>query len=143
MWENIGKIYFDGRASLAQGSRIANSGIISFGDGFSISGNSSIVCSNRIIFGNDVMISWDSLIMDADLHNIVDEDTDEVLNHSAPIEIGEHVWVCCRTTILKGTKIGKNSIVAAGNIISGRKIGENIIIGANNRILKENINWKR
>ena len=70
-----------------QGSRIANSGVLSFGDRFSISANSSIICTDKITFGDDVLISWDSLIMDTDFHSIFDADTHEKVNPSSPIYI--------------------------------------------------------
>lgn len=143
LWENSGTIKFCSRASLNQGSRISNSGVLSFGDRFSISANSSIICTDKITFGDDVLISWDSLIMDTDFHGIFDVDTHEMLNHSSAIYIGDHTWICCRTTILKGTRIGCNNIVAAGSVITGHYENENAIICSNKKILKKNVNWKK
>lgn len=36
----------------------------------------------------------------------------------APVEIGEYAWVCSRSIILPGVKIGKGSIVASGAIVT-------------------------
>ena len=143
MWQNEGCIVFQGKANIGQGTRIANHGLLKFGDNFSISANSSIVCSEKIFFGKDIMISWDVLIMDGDFHSIVDGITGEKLNCNIPITIGNHVWICCRSTILKGTSVDDNNIIAAGSIICGKIDYKNTIISSNKRILKNNINWER
>lgn len=36
----------------------------------------------------------------------------------APTEIGEYAWICSRSIILPGVKIGKGAIVASGAIVT-------------------------
>lgn len=36
----------------------------------------------------------------------------------APVEIGEYAWICSRSIILPGIKIGKGAIVASGAIVT-------------------------
>lgn len=36
----------------------------------------------------------------------------------APVEIGAYVWVCCRSIILPGVKVGEGAIVASGAVVT-------------------------
>ncbi len=36
----------------------------------------------------------------------------------APVEIGEYAWICSRSIILPGIKIGKGAVVASGSIVT-------------------------
>ena len=50
---------------------------------------------------------------------------------SAPIEIGEDVWIGTGAIILKGAKIGTGSIIAAGSVVLGGEFPERSLIGGN------------
>ena len=140
IWRNSGKIILSGKTILGQGTRISNSGTIEFGDKFTITANSSIYCANYVKFGKEVLCSWDVLIMDTDGgHKIIDPDGN-VMTAPKPIEIGNHVWIGCRSTILKGSKVADGNVIAAGGLITGEHKEENSII-TGNRIIRENVRW--
>lgn len=142
IWEVTGKIIFDGKANLGSGSRICvgPEAILKIGNNFSISGNSSIICQKGISFGSNCLLSWDILIMDTDFHKISNCDG-QIINPPLPICIGNHVWLGCRVTVLKGVNIGDDIVIAAGAIITKSLLKTNSIYGMSNRMLKENINW--
>lgn len=143
VWEVSGDIILDGKVSLGSGSRIsvASDAVLRFGDNFSMTGNSSIVCQKDISFGNDCLLSWDILIMDSNFHQITNMQNDTI-NAPSPIRIGNHVWIGCRSTILKGVTIADNTVIAAGAIITKSLPATYTIYGGNNLKLKSNINWK-
>ena len=143
IWNNDGTIVFCGDAALGSGTRICNHGELVFGERTLITANCSIICYSKISFGREATISWDVLIMDCDLHSIKDKTTDEWMNPPMPISIGNHTWICCRNTILKGTQLADNVIVAAGSLISGTVSAKDAIIGTNKKIVKENVQWDR
>lgn len=142
VWEVSGDIILDGKVSLGSGSRIsvASDAVLRFGDNFSMTGNSSIVCQKDISFGNDCLLSWDILIMDSDFHQITNIQND-IINTPSPIHIGNHVWIGCRSTILKGVSIADNAVIAAGAIITKSLPQSHSIYGEHNKILKTDINW--
>lgn len=85
----------------------------------------SITCAKSITIGNNVRIGSGCCIFDTDFHSLhpqrrahrsagVPEDI-----HSDPIEIGDYAFIGTRVIILKGSKIGRNSIVGAGAVVSG------------------------
>lgn len=141
-----GTVEFKGSCFLNQGTRISvgNGGKLVFGDHVTCTGDSEIYCNHIIKIGDNSLMSWDILLLDSDQHQIIDA-SNKVFNKPKPIKIGTRVWIGCRTTILKGTQIPDNSIVASGSILSKSFNQSNVIIagiGSNQSVIKENIDWK-
>lgn len=142
VWQVSGQITIRGeRIDIGRGSTLCVSGNCYLGDHFTITGKGTIICKKSISMGSGVLISWDTLLMDTDYHTITD-DQGIVINEDKPITLGNNVWVGCRTTILKGTSIPSNSVVAAGSVISGRMEEGNSIYTSDRKILKRNISWQ-
>lgn len=107
------------------------------GSGY-MSGRGLIVCRNSIEIGEDVAIADEVIIRDSDDHIILREG----YLMTAPIRIGNHVWIGTRAVILKGAKIGDGCIVAAGSLVT-KSFPDNCLIGGvPAKIIKENISWK-
>lgn len=78
--------------------------------------------------------------MDTDWHQVI---SDKKKANHAPIRIGNHVWVGCRCTILKGVNIADDSVVAAGSILKKSFFNTNSLIAGNEaRALVANIDWQ-
>lgn len=139
-----GELIFDGRAVFAPGTKIINSGTIVFGENFDMKASSAIICEKDIVFGKDALISWECLIMDTDFHNIYDgvEENDKRVNNPEKIFIGAHVWVGCRSSILKGSHIPDGSVVGAGSVVC-KKLHEENSVYCGNRAVRSNIVWRR
>lgn len=140
IWENTGSVTFKGTASLGIGMRVANSGELVLGRGCYFNGNSDIICCREMIFGEECLVSWECLFMDTDWHYIYNRDTNEILNPDRSIIVGNHCWIGCRTTVLKGTVISDESVIAACSLIS-RKLEKSNCIYSTSRTIKENIRW--
>lgn len=132
--------------NIGRGCRIcvAEGGVLTLGDKFSITGDTTIICSKGITFGDDCLLSWDILLMDTDFHSISNEQN-EIVNSSRPISFGDHVWVGCRSIILKGSEIPSGCVIAAGSLLSGSKLTRHNSVysanGSNVSTIKENIFW--
>ena len=105
-------------------------------------GNTTIICNKNIMINDDCLLSWDILLMDTDFHKILNSDN-TIINNEKPIHIGKHVWIGCRTTILKGVSIANNNVIAANSTITKSISTENCIIGRNTEMLKTGIQWKK
>lgn len=103
-------------------------GEIQLGKYILISPGTSIRSAKKIIIGNSTMIASDVTITDSDWHDIYDR-TDYVASPKEVI-IEENVWIGEKSLILKGSKIGKNSIIGAGSVVSG-EVPANVIFAGN------------
>ena len=141
-----GILIFNGKATIGRGSLldIKNTGCLELGNRFRITAGTSIICEKSISIGDEFLSSWDNLIMDSDHHKIFDNEN-VLINPPTPIIIGNHVWIGCRNTLLKGCSIPNNSVVASGSVLTKKFSEESTIIGGigkNSQILKQNILWK-
>lgn len=53
------------------------------------------------------------------------------------VTLADNVWIGDRVTILKGTSIGENSVVAAGAVVSGEFPANVVIGGVPARVIRE------
>ena len=143
VWEVSGVITLRGnKMRIGMGAKFCVHGECILGDIFTIIGKSTIICNNKIVFGDNVLISWDVLLMDTDWHKVYN-DRKELLNGDKPIIVGDNVWIGCRSTILKGSIIPSNSVIAACSIISGVLNEEHCIYSTNRKILRDNVFCER
>lgn len=75
----------------------------------------SAIEGTEIKIEEDCLFSSDIVVRTGDSHSIIDVKTKKRINSSQNITLGEHVWVGKRAMILKGSNIGANSVVGAGN----------------------------
>lgn len=125
-----GRLVFSGDAHIGRGALLCvkDGGELSMGEKFAISGTTSIVCSHDIRIGNNVQFSWNTLVMDSDAHIIWGPDKVEYLN-SKPILIKNNIWVAANCTLLKGTVIQDNCVVASNSLLNKAYKNSNRIIG--------------
>ena len=104
--------------------------IIQIGDNSRFSGT-VIGAKKRIIIGNKVLSGANVLITDFDWHAV-----DPKLRHtsegikSAPVIIGNNVWLGINTVILKGVSIGDNTVIGANSLVVS-DIPANVIAAGN------------
>jgi acetyltransferase-like isoleucine patch superfamily enzyme len=98
---------------------------------------------SKVTIGGDCMFANDIDLRTGDSHSVVDVSTGKRLNFPDNIDIGSHVWVAPHTVILKGVKIGDNSIVATGAVVT-RSFESGVIIAGNPaKIIKAGVSWVR
>ena len=141
--EKHGTIIFNGTAHIGHGAIIhVAGGRLVLGNNFAISGNTSIVCKNHISIGDNVQFSYNGLVLDSDAHKIFDENGNQFPN-SAPIKIGDNVWIAPNVTIQKGSQISSNTVVASNSLVNKNFTENSILIGGiPAKILKHIRNWE-
>lgn len=107
------------------------------GNGF-INENVQITCGDKIEIGTGCFIGRDVIIRSYDAHQI-EEDGYKM---SAPIKIGNHVWIGQGATILKGVTVGDGAVIAAGAIVTKDVPAHAVVAGVPAKVIKENISWK-
>ncbi len=145
VWNVNGQLEINGRVDFGSGSKlfIGTHGRLVLGDNVLITASSEIICGHCINIYNDALISWNVLLMDTDSHPIRNQNNN-IINTNRQIIVGENVWIGCRTVILKGAEIVKNSIVAANSTVNKVFTEKNVVIvGATAKIIKRDIVWNR
>lgn len=146
MWEVAGTLVIKGKASIGRGSKISigKGATLTLGENFTITGNSEIICQKEITFGHDCLLSWDILVMDTDFHHVLDE-TGRAINPPKPISIGNHVWIGCRNTILKGVTIADDNVISAHSTITRNMPDSHCVIGGHGKsvaVIRQGVDWK-
>ncbi|NNE19169.1 MAG: acyltransferase [Myxococcales bacterium] len=93
--------------------------------------------------GPDCMFAYDVEVRTSDEHSILDAQSDERINPDASVRIGEHVWFGARSVVLKGVRIGNDSVIATGSIVS-RDLGAAVVAGGiPAEEIRDGVTWDR
>ena len=104
---------------------------LTIGADFGMTGG-SLVCDERIIIGDRVWVGANTVITDTDFHPL-DAETRRARPldaTTAPVEIGDDVFIGMNALILKGVCIGERAVVGAGSVVS-RDIPAGAIVAGN------------
>lgn len=137
-----GTIHLNGDVTLGHGSSLCveEGASLTFGKNYSNTAEGKIVCRKKITFGDNVTTSWETLIMDTDWHFTQNTLTQEIYPDTKEITIGDNVWICTRSVILKGSFIPNGCIIGANSLCTKPFQVENTVIAGNPaKVRKENI----
>jgi acetyltransferase-like isoleucine patch superfamily enzyme len=104
-----------------------------------------VMAEENIEIGSYCLISWNVGIADSDFHPLAP--AERLIDaqalapflegrpprpklKTAPVIIGNNVWIGMNATILKGTIIGDNSVVAAGSVVT-KSVPPNTVVAGN------------
>ncbi len=110
--------------------------VIKFGNQVALNG-ARISCAARIEVGDRAMLA-EARITDSDFHAVQVGPEEHRLNTQGatkPVYIGANAWVCVGAIVLKGTRIGANTVVAAGSVVTGRIPSDVVVFGNPARVV--------
>lgn len=119
IWSIYGTLILKGPISFPQGTYIlvANNALLQFGTNGTVVGtNTKIMCFEKIILGNNTRLTWDCQIYDTSFHYVEIDGNCKKL--TAPIVIGNNVWIGNNTTITKGVTIPNWSIITSHSMVN-------------------------
>ena len=96
---------------------------------------------DRVSIGDKVYISENVTIRDSDNHMLIYEGRTNNVT-TAPIVIGNNVWIGMNCTILKGVTIGDGVVIAAGAVVTRDIPAGCLAAGCPAKVIKENIKWE-
>jgi acetyltransferase-like isoleucine patch superfamily enzyme len=125
----------------------------------SVLGDVRIYAREKISIGARLVSSWNVFIQDFDPHPISPEERAIQVQNicadfrpqyasmsklplawdfpTAPIELGDDIWIGANVTILKGVKIGSGCLIATGSVVtSGEYPARSILAGNPARVVK-------
>ena len=84
--------------------------------------------------GDNVRIAPYTIILDSDFHDLKDHFAEGA---SRPVIIEDDVWIATRAMILKGVRVGKGSVIAAGAVVTRDIPPYSVAGGVPARVLKK------
>jgi len=112
---------------------------LAIGRNSGIRGVTFVLKDADITVGRNCMFSYDVLVRNNDHHKVLEGNM--VTNCAQDIIIEDHVWLCERSTILKGVRMGQDSIAAFGAVVTKDCPPNSIMAGNPARVVKSGINW--
>lgn len=116
---------------------------VSIGANTDLCGRIHLACieGQRIEIGEKCLCSSEIVVRTGDSHSLINLEGNRI-NPSAPVKIGDHVWIGYRVLINKGVSIKPNSVIGTGAIVTHSFDEEGVCIaGVPAKIVKRNINW--
>lgn len=151
-WDRRGGIVLHENATLrVRGDVVLGDGVLvevhrdallEIGGGTFINPDSRVIVLESVRIGRDCAIAWDVQIMDGDRHFFLDRQGARVRN-TAPIVLGDHVWVGARSLVLKGASVGDGAVVGAGAVVTGEVGASTVVAGNPARVIREGVQWEK
>lgn len=111
-------------AHIHMGTQFFYPGKIRIGEGSVIGQNAFLDGRDKLTIGKFVDIASDVMIYNSE-HDVNSEDFRSI---TAPVEIGDYVFIGPRAIILPGVKIGRGAVIAAGAVVT-KDVPEFAIVG--------------
>ena len=99
-------------------------GLLEIGNAVNINFGAAISAHEHVKIGDRVRMGPYAIVMDSDYHAARDRGE----RPTAPIVIEEDVWLAGRVSVLRGSHIGRGSVITAGSVVSG-EIPAGVIAG--------------
>lgn len=97
----------------------------------------------RLSIGTDCMIAHNVEIMCSDSHALVDAVSRDRINPAADIDIGDHVWLCANTAVLKGAVIGEHVTIGFRSTVVSSIPPYSLAVGSPARVIRSGVSWNR
>lgn len=139
-----GKVLIEGDVRLGARVRIRGShvpvelaaspgAVLEIGERSFINSGVSIGAQERVSIGANCAIGNYTLVMDSDFHQLLDHTKPAV---PAPVVIEDDVWLGARVTVLKGVRIGRGAVVAAGSVVTRDVPARTLVAGVPARVIR-------
>jgi acetyltransferase-like isoleucine patch superfamily enzyme len=110
--------------------------VIAIGDETYLSPRSEVSSMASVTIGRRCAIGPEVVVRDNDEHWLAGRPM------SAPVTIGDDVWICARAMILKGVAIGDGAVVGAGAVVTSDVPPRSLVAGVPAKVIREEVSWK-
>ncbi len=134
----IGRLRLKAKTQLILGDRVRiRQNVIINGGGRVTVGHDTLLNGCWIGSQRSVSVgSWclisDCSVVDTDYHNLLPRDRHSPLSERAvsPVIIGDNVWIGAQAIVLKGSRLGSDSVVGSGAVVRG-EVTEGVVVVGN------------
>lgn len=134
-------VHLAGKSNIGFCNSVCDEPKVTIGDFTFLGHDCSIYAAESVSIGNHCLIAGGVIIRDYDGHPLDYQARRKHLSISAdsikPVTIGNDVWVGARAVVLKGTKIGDRSIIAAEAVVTKDVPSDCIVAGNPATVVKK------
>ncbi len=108
------------------------------GDNTSLNYRTVISVESKVQIGSNCLIAEEVKIFDNNSHGIHYQHRTMTEKDAAPVVLEDHVWIGMNSIILKGVRIGKGAVVAAGSVVT-KDVPSMVVVGGNPAVIIKRI----
>ncbi len=137
------RLSIEGTVQIHRGTRVFvnDGGHLEIGARSYINDCSTVTCFEHIRIGSGCSISWNTNVLDTNVHELVVQGTPRP--RSQRVTIGNQVWIGTGAIVLAGVTIGDGAIVAAGSVVTSEVPGGVVVAGNPARVVREGVSWRQ
>ncbi len=137
-----GKMIVGTDVSINQGAvfSVNENAVVRIGDRVRISERALLHSKVSITIEDDCLIGWNTQIVDSDFHYTLNNG--KIKHRNSPVYFGKNVWLANSVSIMKGTLLPANSVVASNSLVNKdfSASGERCLFGGTPaKLLKHNV----
>jgi serine acetyltransferase len=131
-----------GTAQIHRGTRVFvhDGGHLQIGNRSFVNDCSTVTCFQHIAIGSGCAISWNTNILDTNAHDLAIDGQSRP--RSAPVTIGDRVWIGTGATVLAGVTIGDGAVIAAGSVVTSAVPDRTLAAGNPARTIRQDVSWR-
>ncbi len=108
---------------------------IGIGSGTHLSNNVTVIAVTSVTIGRDCLVGDQVVIFDSDFHHLDPVTRNAPNPPTLPVTVGDRVWIGSRAMLLKGVRVGDNSVIAAGAVVVADVPANSIVGGVPARVI--------
>jgi acetyltransferase-like isoleucine patch superfamily enzyme len=136
------RISIHGTVHIHRGTRIFvnDGGHLEIGTRSYINDCSTVTCFEHITIGSGCAISWNTNILDTNVHELVVRGMPRP--RSRAVTIGDGVWIGTGAIVLAGVTIGDGAVIGAGSVVTSAVASGTVVAGNPARVISEGASWR-
>jgi acetyltransferase-like isoleucine patch superfamily enzyme len=137
------EVVVHGTAMIQRGCRVFvhNGGRLTMGSRSYVNDCSTLTCFEEVSIGSGCSISWNTNIMDTNVHELSIEGVPRP--RTSPVRIEDGVWVGAGATILPGVTVGTGAVIAAASVVTADVPPGVLVAGNPARVIRRNVTWEQ
>jgi acetyltransferase-like isoleucine patch superfamily enzyme len=137
------ELVVSGTAQIQRGCRVFvhDGGRLSMGSRSYLNDCSTLTCFEEITIGSGCSISWNTNLMDTNIHEITIDGVARPRTSAVRIEDG--VWVGSGATILPGVTVGAGAVIGAASVVTKDVPPGSLVAGNPARVIHRDVTWEQ
>lgn len=112
------------------------------GNGAAATTVSALVSDGRsVVVGDGCFLAGGVQLRTTDAHAVLDLGSGKQINPPQSVLLGAYVWMAMGSSVLKGRRIGRGSVIGAGAVVTKDIPPFSLVVGSPGKVVRENVGW--